>query len=1611
MIKRFLKSTSIFLVILGVTFSNVPFYALSGLIDSYAKTSGIVDKIALLEKSHGNDIVDNFSTLRNISEKLRVMEAMAAVTYNTNSAFVYSALNGTSISPAYPTGVVANDLLVLTIGMKPSVANGGSVTTPAGWTPIISLTGAGGYATTLGADTGNTNVFSFYKVAVGGETGSLAVTIATNNVSWARMHRISNATGSWSVVGATGSDVAAGNVSIAFGTNPGVTAGDLILGAMVIPTDVTTPAQFSVEAFTQTGVTFGAVTEIGEADTTTGNDMGGFIVRVPVSAGTASANPTMTATAAVTNTNVRGPGVFIRIREMNTAPTLTVSQPDGVGDSVQVGTPYNITYDLADPDPKHAVTVAMYYDVDAVGLNGTAITGACATAVEGAGATCSWDTTGMTPGTYYVYGLTSDGIAAQVNDYSPGVITITSPAPTTSISNFVTAEPGNSTIAPGVSGLVDSFGLAVNSGTDTVTGATVTLAAGTGARVATVSITNNGDTVTYCSVAPSGDIATLTGCGIPVTITNTQFKVKVTAISHASMPAVPGAAYAVTGTVTAFTSTNAQSGTDSGSSTLTIDNLSPGNVSATGGSVDNGQVTTSWTNPVDADYHSAVVLRRAGSAVASVPVEGSTYIAGNAIGTATVACVVATPTATCVDSGLVNGTQYHYKIFSKDTNGNYSAGIVPTGSPFTPAAPNTSFVGVAHGDTSALNVTANKPAGTIDGDIMFALVTHRLLEAPNSVPAGWTLAGSNQFTSIAAVAFDTRLYWKVAAAEGASYTWAWATTGRNMVTITTYRGGFDPGNPIDVVSNTLYNVVNTTTRAASMNVTSANSTLLFFGWNHMNPIVGGETFAPPTIPSAWTENVDYWDMVILRFGRTVAKLEWTGSGATGNMDAISSPSTDEKHAFAVALRPMPSITVTGYTNSTETALNYAGACTGCGARIGGGAGFRQTVTIAGTGFGADPGVGNRSSATNNIKIGAQQIASANVTAWSATSITILTDSAVVGDTDTDWGAEFGGASALTVTASGATSAGLNFYVFPQVTSLSTCNSAGFPVGDGAREYDASDSVCPNGLTDGEIFLNGTRFGTASTGGYVQIFGLGATTPSWTNELIRARVPSSALYTGSLVVQQGGGSNNKTHTYTSTNFRIFPRITSFVPTSGSEGGSVTINGNHFCQGAGCPVAFDANNKVVFTSAVQATVFTSWSATSIVTAIPTGAVSGDVVVTSNTYTSNGRVFTVLSNTPTPPTSLNQWKNSGLTQAIAVSGVSSSTPLYLTMIMEVPGISGGTLYPQVEYKAIGTAFTCGAGACVSAVEGNSVAGPGPVDCGIIGNTCAVSIAPTDEVYHWQARVRHNKGGSDYYSAWASFDDANPETSTDFQIDTTVPGITSVSSGTPGTNSVTITWSTSGEISTSRVEYDTAGTFTGGYDCAGTSECTALADTSPRVNAHSVAFSNLSSGTIYHYRVRSKDAAGNESVSSNYSFTTASISQPAKTTKSYIDGAIGVVSAATTYYFTLNLPETTPAVQNAYVELFGVVSGGSGTIALQVNGAPTRTYTVEATSPTLYRFLYRIPSPGTEANLNIEDAAPCTNGNPLGTPPCNKVIITPSTVSMYVLSARIIATYAYTP
>jgi hypothetical protein len=92
----------------------------------------------------------------------------------------------------------------------------------------------------------------------------------------------------------------------------------------------------------------------------------------------------------------------------------------------------------------------------------------------------------------------------------------------------------------------------------------------------------------------------------------------------------------------------------------------------------------------------------------------------------------------------------------------------------------------------------------------------------------------------------------------------------------------------------------------------------------------------------------------------------------------------------------------------------------------------------------------------------------------------------------------------------------------------------------------------------------------------------------------------------------------------------------------------------------------------------------------------------------------------------------------------------------------------------------------------------------------------------------------------------------------DTTAPTISSVASSGVTQTSATISWTTN-ESSDSQVEYGTSGAY-------GLS--TALNTT--LLTAHSVSLSSLSPSTLYHYRVKSKDATGNLATSQDFTFTT---------------------------------------------------------------------------------------------------------------------------------------------
>jgi hypothetical protein len=139
------------------------------------------------------------------------------------------------------------------------------------------------------------------------------------------------------------------------------------------------------------------------------------------------------------------------------------------------------------------------------------------------------------------------------------------------------------------------------------------------------------------------------------------------------------------------------------------------------------------------------------------------------------------------------------------------------------------------------------------------------------------------------------------------------------------------------------------------------------------------------------------------------------------------------------------------------------------------------------------------------------------------------------------------------------------------------------------------------------------------------------------------------------------------------------------------------------------------------------------------------------------------------------------------------------------------------------------------------------------------------------------------------------------------TPPVITAVSATNVTASGATITWTTNNPAN-SQVEYGTTASY-------GT-----LTTLDPAlVTGHSEALSGLSSSTLYHYRVHSADASGNQAVSGDFTFTTVTqrTNPPVVTNMQ----AVGISSGSATVTW------TTDETANSQVEYGTTTAYGSAT------------------------------------------------------------------------------------
>jgi hypothetical protein len=289
---------------------------------------------------------------------------------------------------------------------------------------------------------------------------------------------------------------------------------------------------------------------------------------------------------------------------------------------------------------------------------------------------------------------------------------------------------------------------------------------------------------------------------------------------------------------------------------------------------------------------------------------------------------------------------------------------------------------------------------------------------------------------------------------------------------------------------------------------------------------------------------------------------------------------------------------------------------------------------------------------------------------------------------------------------------------------------------------------------------------------------------------------------------------------------------------------------------------------------------------------------------------------------------------------------------------GNGDGTYAPAVIYAAEFNALTVTVG---------DLSGDGLADLAVAnwnqnqGNTVSVLVGNGDGTFQPKQNVVVGRG-----VAAAVMGDFNDDAATDLVVpsfngnfvsvllntttqappDTTPPAISGVSASGITSSGATISWTTN-ENSDSQVEYGTTTAY---------GSSTAL--NASLVTAHSQTLGALSASTLYHYRVRSRDGAGNLAVSGDFTFTTQAAADATPPTISGVS-ASGITSSSATISWTTN------EASDSQVEYGTTTAYGSST-ALNSSRVTSHSQALNGLSAgALYH--YRVKSRDAAGNLAV--------------------------------------------
>ena len=173
---------------------------------------------------------------------------------------------------------------------------------------------------------------------------------------------------------------------------------------------------------------------------------------------------------------------------------------------------------------------------------------------------------------------------------------------------------------------------------------------------------------------------------------------------------------------------------------------------------------------------------------------------------------------------------------------------------------------------------------------------------------------------------------------------------------------------------------------------------------------------------------------------------------------------------------------------------------------------------------------------------------------------------------------------------------------------------------------------------------------------------------------------------------------------------------------------------------------------------------------------------------------------------------------------------------------------------------------------------------------------------------------------------------------LDTIKPMISDISASGVTSTGATITWTTD-ELATSKVEY-------------GTSEAYGLVKSDATfTTSHSITLTGLSAGTTYHYRVKSADAATNENVSTDHTFTTAT--PPSADFSISVSPTSGSVVQGSSTTATVSVSSVGGFSNQVTLSYSGLPSGATASlnptqVTPTANGTATSTLTISTASTT---------------------------------------------------------------